>query len=76
MVDAGDELASLYSPDLVVTVQNLLDAKREQQPANSGKRADSGWNCWESTTTRSTRSSPAARTNTHLTDSLADQRAT
>ena len=28
MVDAGDELASLYSPELLVTVQNLLDAKR------------------------------------------------
>ncbi len=28
MVHAGDELASLYSPDMVVTVQNLLDAKR------------------------------------------------
>src|SRR4051812_4229811 len=28
MVDAGDELALLYSPDLLVTVQNLLDAKR------------------------------------------------
>ena len=28
MVRAGDELASIYSPDLVVTVQNLLDAKR------------------------------------------------
>jgi Cu(I)/Ag(I) efflux system membrane fusion protein len=28
MVDAGDELASIYSPDLLVTVQNLLDAKR------------------------------------------------
>ena len=28
MVDAGDELALLYSPDLSVTVQNLLDAKR------------------------------------------------
>ena len=28
MVKAGDELASLYSPDLLVTVQNLLDAKR------------------------------------------------
>lgn len=27
-VQAGDELASLYSPDLNVTVQNLLDAKR------------------------------------------------
>jgi Cu(I)/Ag(I) efflux system membrane fusion protein len=27
-VDAGDELASIYSPDLVVTMQNLLDAKR------------------------------------------------
>jgi hypothetical protein len=28
LVHAGDELASLYSPDLVVTVQNLLDARR------------------------------------------------
>ena len=28
MVHEGDELASLYSPDLVVTVQNLLDAKQ------------------------------------------------
>ena len=28
MVHAGDVLASLYSPDLIVTVQNLLDAKR------------------------------------------------
>jgi Cu(I)/Ag(I) efflux system membrane fusion protein len=27
-VRAGDELASLYSPDLVTTVQNLLDAQR------------------------------------------------
>jgi Cu(I)/Ag(I) efflux system membrane fusion protein len=28
MVEAGDELALLYSPNLLVTVQNLLDAKR------------------------------------------------
>ncbi len=28
MVKAGDELALLYSPELLVTVQNLLDAKR------------------------------------------------
>lgn len=28
MVNAGDELALLYSPDLLVTVQNLVDAKR------------------------------------------------
>ena len=28
MVKEGDELALLYSPDLLVTVQNLLDAKR------------------------------------------------
>lgn len=28
MVEAGDKLASLYSPDLLVTVQNLVDAKR------------------------------------------------
>jgi Cu(I)/Ag(I) efflux system membrane fusion protein len=27
-VDAGDELALFYSPDLLVTAQNLLDAKR------------------------------------------------
>ena len=28
IVDAGDALASLYSPDLLVTVQSLLDAKK------------------------------------------------
>src|SRR5437660_1468852 len=28
MVDAGDVLASLYSPDLNVTMQNLLDAQK------------------------------------------------
>src|SRR5207248_2886258 len=28
MVKAGDELALLYSPDLLVTVQNLIDAQR------------------------------------------------
>jgi membrane fusion protein, copper/silver efflux system len=28
MVNAGDELALIYSPDLLVTVQNLLDAHR------------------------------------------------
>lgn len=28
MVDAGEELASLYSPELLVTVDNLLEAKR------------------------------------------------
>ena len=28
MVHVGDELAQIYSPDLVVTVRNLLDAKR------------------------------------------------
>ena len=28
MVHKGDELATVYSPDLVVTVQNLLDARR------------------------------------------------
>lgn len=33
MVDAGDILASLYSPDLNVTVQNLLDAKRRNSAA-------------------------------------------
>jgi membrane fusion protein, copper/silver efflux system len=34
MVDEGDELASLYSPDLVVTVDNLLDAKRTKNERN------------------------------------------
>jgi len=28
MVKAGSELAAIYSPDLVVTVQNLIDAKK------------------------------------------------
>jgi Cu(I)/Ag(I) efflux system membrane fusion protein len=32
MVDAGDLLASLYSPELNVTMQNLLDAKRSNDP--------------------------------------------
>jgi Cu(I)/Ag(I) efflux system membrane fusion protein len=32
MVRAGDELASLYSPDLIVTVRNLLDARRANNP--------------------------------------------
>lgn len=32
MVDAGDLLASLYSPELNVTMQNLLDAKRTNDP--------------------------------------------
>lgn len=32
MVRAGDELAVLYSPDLVVTVRNLLDAQRSGSP--------------------------------------------
>ena len=41
MVSAGDVLASLYSPDLNVTVQNLLDAKRRNsadQMASSRQR--------------------------------------
>jgi membrane fusion protein, copper/silver efflux system len=32
MVREGDELALLYSPDLVVTVRNLLDAQRSGNP--------------------------------------------
>lgn len=31
-VEAGDVLASLYSPQLNVTVQNLVDAQRNRQP--------------------------------------------
>jgi membrane fusion protein, copper/silver efflux system len=34
MVDAGDELASLYSPELVVTVNNMLEAKRAKNEKN------------------------------------------
>ncbi len=37
MVNAGDELVSLYSPDLVVTLRNLLDAKR----TNNGQLLES-----------------------------------
>jgi Cu(I)/Ag(I) efflux system membrane fusion protein len=33
IVHAGDPLADLYSPDLVVTVQNLLDARTGNNPA-------------------------------------------
>jgi membrane fusion protein, copper/silver efflux system len=32
MVDEGDVLASLYSPELNVTVQNLVDAQRNKNP--------------------------------------------
>lgn len=41
MVEKGDVLASLYSPDLVVSVQNLLDAKRagdERNQASARRR--------------------------------------
>ena len=31
-VEKGEPLAELYSPDLVVTVQNLLDARRSGNP--------------------------------------------
>jgi len=34
MVEAGTELASIYSPDLVVTVQNLIDARKSGNPKN------------------------------------------
>ncbi len=34
MVQAGSELASIYSPDLVVTVQNLIDAKKSGNAKN------------------------------------------
>ena len=37
MVHAGDPLAELYSPDLVVTVQNLLDARQSAGNAGPGK---------------------------------------
>ena len=34
MVQAGTELASIYSPDLVATVQNLIDAKKNGNAKN------------------------------------------
>ena len=34
MVQAGSELASIYSPDLVVTVQNLIDARKSGNAKN------------------------------------------
>ena len=34
MVEAGDALASLYSPDLVVTVNNMLEARRAKNEKN------------------------------------------
>ena len=52
MVEAGDELASLYSPDLVVTVQNLIDARKSGNAKNRGERRKSDWSCWASTTTQ------------------------
>ena len=46
MVQAGDELASLYSPDLVVTVQNLLDAQRSQQPGPAARSRATRLRLW------------------------------
>ena len=34
LVEAGTALASIYSPDLVVTVQNLIDARKSGNPKN------------------------------------------
>jgi RND family efflux transporter MFP subunit len=45
MVHAGDALAELYSPDLVVTVQNLLDA-REAKNAVGEKLARDRLKLW------------------------------
>ncbi len=46
MVEAGDPLASLYSPDLFVTVQNLLDAKRSGNAEICSRSRASAWSCW------------------------------
>lgn len=32
MVHQGDELAVLFSPDMIITVQNLLDARKSNNP--------------------------------------------
>ncbi len=40
MVHAGDPLAELYSPDLVVTVQNLLDARSANNKLQEGLARD------------------------------------
>lgn len=40
MVDAGDLLASLYSPELNVSMQNLLEARRSNDPKLLQERAD------------------------------------
>ena len=40
MVHAGDPLAELYSPDLVVTVQNLLDARAATNKVQEGLARD------------------------------------
>ena len=40
MVHAGDPLAELYSPDLVVTVQNLLDARTANNKIQEGLARD------------------------------------
>ena len=38
MVNKGDPLAALYSPDLVVTIQNLLDARKPRTTGPGGER--------------------------------------
>ncbi len=47
MVQAGDELASLYAPDLLVTVQNLLDAN-DPTTQHSWETREAAWNYWGS----------------------------
>ena len=58
MVHKGDALADVYSPELVTTVENLLDARDERTKG----LIRAGCNCGASTTPRSRRWSRARKT--------------
>jgi RND family efflux transporter MFP subunit len=66
MVHAGDALAELYSPDLVVTVQNLLDA-REAKNAVQEKLARDRLKLWGIDDAQVEEIAKAGKAITHLT---------
>ncbi len=66
MVHAGDALAELYSPDLVVTVQNLLDA-REAKNAVGEKLARDRLKLWGIDDAQVEEIAKAGKPITHLT---------
>ncbi len=65
MVHAGDALASLYSPDLVVTVENLLDAKKSGN-ANLERIANKRLQLWGISKDQTDEILKTGKANSHL----------